>query len=228
MPHLRERYEYLREEIAAEARACGRAAEAVDVLAVTKKQPASAVRDAVLCGVRHIGENYVQEARMKFDGLTGLPPFAKHFIGHVQTNKAKQIVATFDVVQGVDRIDAGRALSKAAAAVDKTLDVLVQVNISPSDRFGCAPDEALQLADELRALRGLRVTGVMAIGPITDDKGEIRHAFELAAKTFERIGGSVLSIGMSGDWREAIAAGSTMLRIGTALFGPRPNPATPV
>lgn len=225
---LRERYEYLREEIAAEARACGRAPETIEILAVSKKQSAAAVRDAVLCGVRHIGENYVQEAQAKFEGLNGLPPFAKHFIGHVQTNKAKQIVAAFDVVQGVDRIDAGRALSKAASAVDKTLDVLVQVNVSPAERFGCAPEEASRLADELRELRGLRVIGVMAIGPITGEKGEIRHAFELAAKTFERIGGSVLSIGMSGDWREAVAAGSTMLRIGTALFGPRPNPVTPL
>lgn len=224
---IRARYEALREEVDAVARAAGRRPEEIAILGVGKKQPADAVREAVIAGVNDIGENYVQEARKKFALLDDVRPFVKHFIGHVQTNKAKQIAQTFDVVQGVDRIDAGVALSKAAALVGKTLDVLVQVNISPQERFGCAPGEAPGLADALRALPALSVRGVMAIGPITEDREEIRRAFTLAAKTFERIGGNTLSIGMSGDWREAIEAGSTMIRIGTALFGARPVPATP-
>lgn len=224
---IRERYVALREQVDAAARAVGRRPGEITMLGVSKKQPADAVREAVAAGVNDIGENYVQEARKKFALLDGVGPFVKHFIGHVQTNKAKQIVQTFDVVQGVDRIDAGIALSKAAASLGKTLDVLVQVNISPQERFGCAVDEAPALADALRALPALSVRGVMAIGPITEDREEIGRAFTLAAKTFERIGGNTLSIGMSGDWREAIAAGSTMIRIGTALFGSRPVPATP-
>jgi PLP dependent protein len=224
---IRERYKTLREEVRAAANAAGRRSEEIAILGVSKKQPAEAVREAVAAGVNDIGENYVQEARKKFALLQDATPFVKHFIGHVQTNKARQIAATFDVVQGVDRIEAGAALAKAAEALEKRLDVLVQVNISPSERFGCAPQDTPALVEALRTFPALSVRGVMAIGPITEDRDEIRRAFELAAKTFERIGGNMLSIGMSGDWREAIAAGSTMIRIGTALFGPRPAPATP-
>jgi len=224
---IRERVAALREQVRQAALAAGRAPEEIAILGVSKKQPAEAIRAAVAAGVNDIGENYVQEARQKFALLDDTEPFVKHFIGHVQTNKAKQIVRTFDVVQGVDRLDAGIALAKAAEALEKPLEVLVQVNVSPTERFGCDPDAAPALADALRALPALSVRGVMAIGPITEDREAIRRAFALAAKTFERVGGTTLSIGMSGDWREAIAAGSTMIRIGTALFGSRPAPATP-
>jgi uncharacterized pyridoxal phosphate-containing UPF0001 family protein len=99
--------------------------------------------------------------------------------------------------------------------------VLLQLNITPSDRFGCRPDEADRLAETLRGQASLRLEGVMAMGPLGADSDAISRAFELAAKTLARIGGSTLSIGMSGDWREALRAGSTMVRIGEALFGPR-------
>jgi uncharacterized pyridoxal phosphate-containing UPF0001 family protein len=145
----------------------------------------------------------------------------KHFIGHVQSNKAKAIAATFDVVQSVDRAEAGIALGRAAQELGATLPVLLQLNITPSDRFGCRPDEAEALAETLRGQAGLRLEGVMAMGPLGAERDAILRAFELAAKTLARIGGSTLSIGMSGDWREALRAGSTMLRIGEALFGPR-------
>lgn len=188
------------------------------VVAVTKRQSVEAIAEALASGISDIGENYLQEARDKF---ASLPPARKHFIGHLQTNKAKAVVAAFDVVQSVDRIEAGEALSRAAQASGKALDVLVQVNISPVERFGAPPEQAERLAEGLRALPGLRVDGLMAIGPVVPDRDEILRAFEFAAKTFDHIGGSTLSIGMSGDWREAVRAGSTMLRIGTALFGPR-------
>jgi pyridoxal phosphate enzyme (YggS family) len=185
---------------------------------VSKKQPAEAIRAAVESGLADIAENYLQEAKAKFPGL---PPVRKHFIGHLQTNKAKAVAELFDVVQSVDRIHAGAALSKAAGGLGRVLPVLLQLNISPTERFGCPPPEAERLADALRALPGLRLDGVMAIGPDTADADEISRAFELAAKTFDRVGGSTLSIGMSGDWRLAVRAGSTMIRLGTALFGSR-------
>ncbi len=215
---IRERFERLRAEVDAELIACGREAGSVTILGVSKKQPASAIVEAVLAGVTDIGENYVQEAKEKF---AALPPVRKHFIGHVQTNKAKAIAQLFDVVQTVDRIEAARALAKAAQGAQRTLSVLVQVNISPTERFGCPPEEAEALAEAIRAEPSLALDGVMAIGPISDDLGEIERAFGVAAKTFARVGGSTLSIGMSGDWREAVRAGSTMVRIGTALFGER-------
>jgi hypothetical protein len=190
----------------------------VTLVGVSKKQPLEAIRTAIDAGLADVGENYVQEAKAKF---AGLPAVRKHFIGHLQTNKAKAVAEQFDVVQSVDRVEAGAALSKAAGGLGKSLPVLLQVNISPSERFGCPPAEAERLAEALRSLPGLRLDGIMAIGPDTADSDEISKAFELAAKTFDRVGGSTLSIGMSGDWRQAVRAGSTMIRLGTALFGSR-------
>ena len=215
---LRERLRAFQAELAEVQNAAGRAADSITVVAVTKTQPQTTVKCVIDAGISDIGENYFQEARTKFDGL---PKVRKHFLGHVQTNKAKGIVELFDMVQSVDRLDAGTALAKAARSAGRTLPVLVQINVSPAERFGAPPDEAERLAEQLRSQEGLAVEGVMAIGPITEDKTEISRAFERAAKTFERIGGSTLSLGMSGDWRQAVACGSTMLRIGTSLFGPR-------
>lgn len=207
---IAERYAALRAEVPAH----------VTIVAVSKFQPVESVREAIAAGVTDIGENYLQEAREKFSSL---PPVRKHFIGHVQTNKAKAIAAAFDIIQSVDRLEAGAALAKAAAGLGKSLPVLVQVNISPSERFGCPPQQAEALAEQLRAFESLRVDGVMAIGPITGERDQLLRAFESAAEVWRRVGGPVLSIGMSGDWREAVEAGSTMIRVGTTIFGPRPS-----
>ncbi|HKU81121.1 MAG TPA: YggS family pyridoxal phosphate-dependent enzyme, partial [Candidatus Tumulicola sp.] len=201
-----------------ELRACGRGLEAVTIVGIAKGQDPERVSAAIRAGLSDVGENYLQDARRR---LALLPAVRKHFVGHVQTNKAKAIAELFDVVQSVDRIEAGRALSRAAVAAGKCLPVLLQVNVSPAERFGCPPEGAQRLADALREQPGLSLSGVMAIGPLSADRAEIAAAFELAAKTLDRIGGTTLSIGMSGDWREAVRAGSTMVRIGTALFGGR-------
>lgn len=208
---IAERWAQLRAEIPAH----------VAIVAVTKSQPADAVAEAVAAGARDIGENYLQEARAKFEALSGVQHFTKHFIGHVQSNKAKAIVETFDVVQSVDRIEAGLALSKAAAAAGKRLRVLIQLNISHTERFGVRPEDAPELARALRQEESLAVDGVMAIGPLGASSSETSRAFEVAAGVFGAVGGTVLSLGMSGDWREALRAGSTMVRLGSVLFGPR-------
>ncbi len=199
-------------------RECGRAPGAVTLVGVGKRQSAEAVTAAIRAGLCDEAESYVQEARAKFPTL---PPVRKHFVGHLQTNKAKTVATYFDVVQSVDRAAAATALSAAALSLGKTLPVLLQLNVSPVERFGCPPSDALRLAETLREQPGLRLEGVMAIGPLTRDRDAILRAFDAAAKTLDRIGGSTLSIGMSNDWREALQAGSTMLRIGEALFGPR-------
>jgi len=205
-----ERWAQLRAEIPAH----------VTIVAVTKSQPADALEEAIAAGAADIGENYVREARAKFASISARP-YTKHFIGHVQTNKAKAIAETFDVVQSVDRIEAGAALAKAAAAVGKRLRVLIQLNISPNERFGARPEEALELARALREKPSLSVDGVMAIGPLGASQSETARAFEVAAGVYGAIGGTVLSLGMSGDWREALRAGSTMVRLGSVLFGGR-------
>ena len=219
---IQQRLSALRAQIEDEVRACGRAPGSVRLLGVSKKQPASAIAEAAVAGLEAIGENYVQEAAAKFrDPLLAAVHVEKHFIGHIQTNKAKAIVELFDVVQSLDRPEAARALGAAAVRSGRVLPVLLQLNISPSERFGCPLEQAPALAERIAAEPGLRLEGVMAIGPLDERRDEILAAFELAAKTFATIGGSTLSIGMSGDWREAIRAGSTMVRIGTALFGER-------
>jgi pyridoxal phosphate enzyme (YggS family) len=205
----------LRERVDEVLVAAQRAPGSVTILGVTKTQSRETVIAAIAAGLTDVGENYFQEARTKY---AGLPPVRKHFIGHVQTNKAKPIAALFDVVQSVDRLESGLALAKAAQAAGKLLHALVQINISPAERFGIAPAEAPALARRLRE-EGLTIDGVMAIGPLG---GGVEDAFALAAATFAAVGGTTLSLGMSGDWQRAIAHGSTMIRIGSAIFGPRP------
>jgi pyridoxal phosphate enzyme (YggS family) len=211
---IADRVATLRQRVDTVALAAGREPSSIAILAVTKTQPRESVIAALEAGLTDAGENYLQEARAKYDDL---PPCTRHFIGHIQTNKAKAIVSLFDVVQSVDRLDAGLALAKAARALERKLRVLVQINISPTERFGISPDEAPALAERLRA-EGLDVDGVMAIGPL---EGDVEAAFALARETFARVGGSTLSLGMSGDWETAVRHGSTMIRSGTAIFGPR-------
>jgi pyridoxal phosphate enzyme (YggS family) len=210
-----ERVAMLRARVDRVAAAAGRSAGSVAILGVTKMQPREAVLAAVEAGLSDIGENYLQEARAKY---ADLPPVTRHFIGHVQTNKAKAIAGLFDVVQSVDRPEAGLALAKAARSLGRSLRVLVQVNVSPAERFGVAPAGAAQLAEQLRG-EGLTVDGVMAIGPL---EGDVEAAFAAARDAFEAVGGTTLSLGMSADWERAVAHGSTMIRIGTAIFGARP------
>ncbi len=212
------RIDSLRERIAATALRAGRDPETIALVGITKQQSRTTVLEALAAGLDDIGENYLQEAREKY---ANLPPVRKHFVGHVQTNKARAIVELFDVVQSIDRLDAGRAIGKAQRALGKRVRTLVQINISPSERFGIAPVDAPELAQRLREDEDLEVDGIMAIGPLTSDRDEIARAFECAARTFEKVGGPTLSLGMSADWPEAVAHGSTMLRIGTALFGAR-------
>jgi hypothetical protein len=212
------RLDSLRERIAESALRAGRDPRSIALVGITKQHSRETILEALAAGLGDIGENYLQEAREKY---IALPPVRKHFVGHVQTNKARAIVELFDVVQSIDRLDAGRAIGKAQRELGKRMRTLVQINISPGERFGVAPADAPELARRLREDEDLEVDGVMAIGPLTEDRAEIARAFECAARTFEKVGGSTLSLGMSADWPEAVAHGSTMLRIGTALFGAR-------
>ncbi len=216
---LGERIAAVRAALDEAARAANRDPLEITLVGVTKTRPREVVLAALAAGLTDVGETYAQEARAKF---AGLPPVRKHFIGHIQSNKARAIVETFDVVHSIDRLEAGIAIARAQHGLGKRPKALLQLNISPSARFGIAPDEAPDLAKQLREDEGLDIDGVMAIGPLTDDRRAIVAAFRVAAETFERVGGTTLSLGMTADWREAIACGSTMVRIGTAIFGPRP------
>jgi hypothetical protein len=215
----------VQDRVARAAERSGRRAEEIRLVAVSKTQPVERIREAIAAGAGEIGENYVQEAEAKLPQLAGLP-VVRHFIGHLQKNKAGKAVALFDLVQTVDSVELARALGRRALAIEKTLDVLIEVNISgETSKFGVAPERAVDLAAEVAAVPGLRLQGLMGIGPLAPgDEAAERNSFRLLASLYERLPREhrqVLSMGMTGDFETAIAEGSTMLRIGTGIFGAR-------
>ncbi len=218
------RLEDVRVRIASACAAAGRPADSVGILAVTKGFGPEAIEAALAAGLNDIGENYLQEAKAKF-ALTAWPehPVRRHYIGRVQSNKARRIAALFDVVQTVTDLDAARRLDEGARELAKTLDVLVQINAASDERVGLEPHEAGHFAKSLSECTALRVRGVMAVGPL--DGSAVPAAFERAAAAFHDVravtGADTLSLGMTADLEAAVAAGSTMVRLGTALFGPR-------
>jgi PLP dependent protein len=220
-------WQAVRSRIAGAARRAGRDPASVGLLAVSKGQPAAAIRAAYALGQRAFGENYVQEALAKAAELGDLPGIEWHMIGPLQSNKTQPAAAYFAWVQSVDRDKIAERLSAARAANLPPLNVCVQVNISgePS-KSGVAPAEALALARATAALPRLALRGFMGIAEETADVARQRGQFGLLRELFDAargagLGVDTLSMGMSGDLDAAIAEGATMVRVGTALFGPR-------
>jgi PLP dependent protein len=213
--------------IAAAARRAGRDPASVRLLAVSKGQPAAAIRAAYALGQRAFGENYVQEALQKAAELDDLPGLEWHMIGPLQSNKTRLAAERFAWVQTVDRLKIAERLATARDAHLPPLDVCVQVNISAeAAKSGARPDEALSLARALAALPRLKLRGFMGIAEETDDVERQRRQFRVLSELFAaaRANGmplDTLSMGMSGDLESAITEGATMVRVGTALFGPR-------
>lgn len=198
----------------------------VTLVAVSKTQPVERIREALAAGCRDFGENYVQEAIAKI-AVLGDTPARWHFIGHLQTNKAKEVAAHFDWVHGVDRAKVAAALSKARPAGRGELNVCLQVNISgEATKGGVQASEALALAREVAPMKGLRLRGLMGMASLTADAAGQRAQFATLRRTLEAIRAQglaldTLSMGMSGDLEAAIAEGATMVRVGTAIFGER-------
>lgn len=221
--------------IDAAARAAGRAG-GVRLLAVSKTQPAAAIRALHALGQRAFGENYVQEALAKQRELAAPGVAADaiewHLIGPLQSNKAREAARHFDWVQSLDRDKLVDALSRHRAAAATPLNVLIQVNVDgEASKSGCAPDAVDALARRVAAAPGLRLRGLMAIPEPSPDPAHRRAAFERMRALFDALraehgGVDTLSMGMSDDFELAIAHGATMVRIGTALFGPRHAPSS--
>ncbi len=215
---LSERLAQVRAEIARLA------AQPVTIVAVTKGFGADAVRAALATGLADVGENRVQEAVQKQDALGELPGIRWHLIGHLQRNKARLVPGRFEMVHSVDSVELANELDRRAAG----LRVLVQVNVSgESQKSGCTPAEARGLARHVGALGNLRLEGLMTLAPFTDDVDEQRRTFRglrVLRDTIKEEDGvwlPTLSMGMSGDYATALAEGATVIRLGTALFGPR-------
>jgi pyridoxal phosphate enzyme (YggS family) len=223
---LRDRLAGVRERIEGAKARAGRA-DAVTLVAVTKTHPADVVRAAVAAGVGDVGENRVQEMDDKV-GEIGRGAVRWHLIGHLQRNKAARAVAIADLVHSLDSLRLAEALSAEAVRAGITLPVLVQVNTSGEEsKFGLPADKAVDAAGAMAALPGLRLEGMMTMAPFTDDEAVIRRTFAAARRLCEEAArqvpgfGRALSMGMSNDFEAAVEEGSTLVRVGSTLFGER-------
>lgn len=226
-PPIARRVADVRAAVRAAAAAAGRAPDDVTIVAASKAQPASALREAYDAGVRDFGENYAREMLDKMAALADLPGITWHFIGRVQRGNAKAI-ARADVVHGVGSRHQAEALAKARRAAAAPLPILLQVNVADEDtKNGFAVDDVAAAAADIAALDGVVVRGLMAM-PDVDDAA-LPAAFARVRQLRDELAPSwpMLSMGMSGDFEVAIAAGATHVRIGTRLFGPRPTTTPP-
>jgi pyridoxal phosphate enzyme (YggS family) len=213
-------YQGITERIRNAASRSGRSGDAVQLIAVSKTVPPESIRQAVACGVTHLGENRLQEALVKREALTSLP-LTWHFIGHVQTNKAKKIAENFDWVHSVDRLAVGDALSRYVAGPDR-LQVLIEVKLEDEpNKSGAAENDLPGLVASMRDLEGLNLRGLMAVPPPVDDPEQARPYFRRLRELAHDLGLSELSMGMTHDFEIAVEEGATMVRIGTGLFGAR-------
>jgi pyridoxal phosphate enzyme (YggS family) len=191
----------------------------VTLVAVSKTQPLELIREAYAAGQRHFGENYVQEWRAKAEAMADLPDLVWHFIGSLQTNKAKYLVGRVGLVHTVDRMELAAELGRRSAQKGTTTHVLVEVNVAgEASKSGCAPGEVAQLAQVVRAMPGLELRGLMCIPPPEDDP---RPHFRMLRGLRDSLGLAELSMGMSGDYPIAIEEGATIVRVGTSIFGAR-------
>ena len=211
----------VRGRIASAAAAAGRDPQSVTLLAVSKTHPAALVEEALAAGQQAFGENYVQEAVEKMDALAG-QGIEWHLVGPLQSNKTRIVAARFDWVHTVESGKVARRLSDQRPAGMPALNVLVQVNVSgEASKSGVAPEEVLSLAKEIGTLPRLKLRGLMAIPEPGADVARYRGLKALYEKLKGEFAFDTLSVGMSDDMETAIAEGSTMVRIGTAIFGQR-------
>jgi len=200
----------------------------VRLVAVSKTVAADIVKEAIAAGVTTVGENYVQEAREKFKVLVQYP-LSWHFIGHLQSNKAKYAVRLFDLIHTVDSLKLALELDKQAAKVDKVQQILVQVNISGEDtKSGISADEAPRLISEISRMENIALKGLMTMPPYFYQPEKVRPFFaalrrlrDQIEQTQPNVSLTELSMGMTGDFEVAIKEGATLVRIGTAIFGER-------
>jgi len=226
---LKDRIAEIQNRIAAAAEQAGRSPDDIRLVAVSKTKPVASVQKALTGGLNLFGENYIQEAREKVDALSGSGA-QWHFIGHLQSNKAKYAVKLFDLIHSVDSPKLARELNKQAAKIDKVQPVLVQVNISAeATKSGTSSEETVDLVTAISDLPNLSLQGLMTMPPFFDDPDRARPYFQelrqlrdhIRSLTIPGVAMHELSMGMTGDFEAAIAEGATLVRIGTAIFGER-------
>ncbi len=226
---MKQRLNEIHRRINTAAKKCGRDPETVKLVAVSKTMPVDAVEEAIRAGVTMLGENYIQEARDKITALSHRP-VSWHFIGHLQSNKAKYAVRLFDLIHSVDSLKLARALDKEAKKNGKIQDILIQINIAEeATKSGIHPHGVMDLVESASVLENLSIKGLMTLPPFFNDPERARPYFktlgELARHIEAHAGLNVsmreLSMGMTGDFEVAVECGATLVRIGTAIFGSR-------
>lgn len=223
---LAENLEQIEKRIHAACARAGRARDSVQLLAVSKTHPPETIREAVNLGLTYFGENKIQEAKAKIPNCPGKARW--HFIGHLQSNKCRDAVELFEMIQGVDSLAIAQEINKRAEQAAKTMPILLEINVAgEGSKFGYKPEQMLAELESLNALPRLEIHGLMAIPPFTPVPEKARpyfqklRALKQQAETMLGVPLPQLSMGMSGDFEVAIEEGATIIRIGTALFGER-------
>ena len=229
MDSIKDRLEKEKHRIKRAAEGCQRDPETVRLVAVSKTVPVSKVQEAIQAGVTILGENYVQEARDKINALMSFQ-VSWHFIGHLQSNKAKYAVRLFDLIHSVDSLKLARELNKQAQKNAKIQQILIQVNISREEtKSGIIVDDAVNLISEISQLENLSIRGLMTMPPYFNQPEKVQPFFaslrklrdQIESKAIPNVSMDQLSMGMTGDFEVAIKEGATMVRVGTAIFGER-------
>ncbi|MCP1311830.1 YggS family pyridoxal phosphate-dependent enzyme [Paenibacillus tyrfis] len=231
MEHLIEKnLETVRRQMELACQASGRKTEEVKLLLATKTVPIEKLEMAMQAGETLFGENKAQELRSKFPLMQQYQKVEWHFIGHLQTNKVKDVVKYVKLIHSVDRLKLGQALHQQLMKENKAIDILVQINTSYEEsKFGAPPEAALELVEQLSQFETLNIKGLMTIGKLGANNDETRHCFRLLKqiqmqikeREIPRVDMDILSMGMSGDFRVAIEEGATIIRLGTNVFGQR-------
>jgi len=226
---LKDRLEQVNARIKKAADACQRPLDSIRLIAVSKTMPAGVVKEAIEAGVTDLGENYIQEAREKVNTLA-TANVNWHYIGHLQSNKAKYAVRLFDLIHSVDTFKLARELNKHAQKNDKIQSILIQVNVAQEDsKSGVYVEDTIALLRDISQLENVAVKGLMTMPPYFNAPEKVRPFFaalrnlkdQIKAERVPNIAMDELSMGMTGDFETAIEEGATMVRIGTAIFGER-------
>ncbi|MDM7997369.1 MAG: YggS family pyridoxal phosphate-dependent enzyme [Acidobacteriota bacterium] len=230
MSTIVENIQWIRDRIAAAAASCNRSPDDITLLPISKTFPVDSISQAAAAGISRFGENRVQEAEKKILHFRSLANLEWHLVGHLQSNKAKRAAELFDVIHSVDSIKLATRLSQACVEIGKVLSVLIQVDLGGEDtKFGAEPDSIADIVRVVSGLKGIRINGLMTIPPFFEDPDKSRPYFarlrDLRDTVESELPGCLgerhLSMGMSHDFEAAIREGSTMVRIGTAIFGTR-------
>ncbi len=225
---IRENVQFARDKIAEACRRSGRKSEEIELVAITKTVDVEQINEAIEAGIRVVGENRVQEAWRKFQEVGEKVHW--HMVGHLQTNKVKRVLQFADMIHSVDSVYLAREIQTQAKKLERTIEILIQVNTSGEEsKFGLEPEATIGAIEEVSTLPNLKIKGLMTIGAFLPNPEDVRPCFKLLHDLKDRVNErgitsveiGTLSMGMTNDYEIAIEEGSTMVRVGTAIFGER-------